>query len=275
MVLALCHTVPRDPLIRTWVVLLLSCFIVEAVIIGRRTVVGDFAILTTGIGNTAGPGVEVVNFSGDGEVVSLLSNTDACPAPSAACDDFHRYSRVAIGFFLLSFVTTPILLTLVAVVIVPFAASTMQMVTYIYMGSSIPFVGILVCVITVFSGGFKGSAASTTGFPGNQPYNITIKASCALLIVCMILQGLQIVCIGIRFTMMIACRLELKENALSQKNVDALVAHHLVNDDWRRQKHVWQQHASDVNMAVVNAETADVDPDVTVVFQEVREHEPY
>lgn len=291
MGLALCHTLPRDQLMRFSVVLMVTAFILILIMFGEHEtskLLGSFKLNGRVVAELNGyrvrfPGVplnlcprpsaaDIVSVLAQPEVVARFSGNSSGvlqdiaflsifvangTLPSAAtdaCDKYERYTKDAAIAHITGGVLMFVCTLVIALLIVPCASTTTKMVLMFWLCILLPF-ALSVAGTAVFDDMARDKAEDFLRAAGAVPSGSELKFKFGfgfnLAIASTALLAAAFAIATFRLVHVLLLRPGNKQSVISRKDIGGLMQLHLVNDDWVRQKKLWAMHAQQVECDIV------------------------
>ncbi|KAG8346503.1 hypothetical protein ERJ75_000978500 [Trypanosoma vivax] len=255
MELALCHVIPRDIVLQLVLLLLFASCIVQLLIVssyGGKVGLGDISLY--GSSNSS---VNTV-FISTRSTLYVSDESVVCHMEShagfihASCARFVSSFRVACGLFLASFMVSIIGFIANTFFVVPLSKTTMFVLASEVILFVLPFAlhstGVIVffhfCIYNA-----KKTIRAVVSSDGDLHYRFGYLS--ILMVVSEVLLLIGFVISTGRYVCALVCRRSLKQRDIVRGDIGHFMQHHLVNDDWERQKNVLKSHARSVQLEIV------------------------
>ncbi|RNE97397.1 putative dihydroxyacetone phosphate acyltransferase [Trypanosoma conorhini] len=258
MVLALCHFLPRDVVLQFGLFLLLVSCILQAILVGNHgkesgsgTIVArDGAV---GAGEIVHIGARPAMYTAAGAKICAWSNNS--DLISVGCARFVEAFHVVIGLLLSSFIVSVLSLLFAMFCVVPMSRTTTSLVLLTQLSLFFPALLHTAAIGFFFQRceHYAKDVASRSVF-SDAKVKFRLGYLPKLAIASEVCLGVGFSMLFIRLLLTLFYRQSLKKRDVVRRDIGRFMRHHLVNDDWERQKAVLQSHARSVQLEMVACE---------------------
>nr|CCC93780.1 unnamed protein product [Trypanosoma congolense IL3000] len=256
MVFALCHVVPRNIAHQIALTFLFASCVLQLVVVasyGRESGVGTIRLHGSQGGSAGSVYISTLPKLRTAEGKTLCEMVKDSDRVYVGCARFVSSFRMVCGILVYSLILSVLAFFLGTFCVVPLCKTTMYILASEVLLASFPLM-LHSAAVTVFFGRSLYYAIKSTKLILNDFSGVTSFECNYLLYIVLVSQALLVVgfslCLA-PFVIALFFRNSVKQRAIVHRDIGSVMDHHLVNNDWERQKTVLKSHARSVQLEIV------------------------